>query len=613
MRLSPGRPAALLGVRTAIVTVLPLLATPLLGLPTATWMSTAGFTVALADKGGAYPARALVMGGVTLGGALAVTAAGLASSHAGAAIPLTFVWIALALMAGVYGAAAAGAGTTVSVLFVISLAYPIAPSHAWQRGAAVLAGGAWAMSLALLFWPVRVYKPARFAVARCFRALASQLTELGHLAALGRSGRLARPATPGSAGGTERFQTSLLAGHAQIRAAIESARATLLATRRGRRGESGRGARLLVLLQMADQMLAALVSLEDALDGALHAAPDERVQRELEQATAELSSLLLSIATQIEAEAQLPAASVPALALDRLREALRALDPPAPVRLEYQHALELLDALRRVGEQAARTAATLYDDRPLPLTDDALVLGADEQARSLVEPLRENFDRESSILRHALRVAVVAATAVALTRALHLGRGHWVTITVIILLQQHAPATFTKGLQRIAGTVAGGVLAALIAAWVHDERIILGLALVLAGASAAVLQLNYALYSFFLTPTFVLWPRRMGGIAAWRGCASSTRCWAERWPSPAPGRCGPRASASGSPRPWRPRCGGCASTSTTWCRPSPAARPSMHRSSPPIAATWASRSTTPTPRSRACSRSRPRTMRRSRR
>ena len=38
------------------------------------------------------------------------------------------------------------------------------------------------MGLALLFWPVRVYKPARYAVARTYRALAAHARKMAELA-----------------------------------------------------------------------------------------------------------------------------------------------------------------------------------------------------------------------------------------------------------------------------------------------------------------------------------------------------------------------------------------------------------------------------------------------
>ena len=51
VRLAPGRPALMLGVRTALATLMPLLCARFIGANAAVWASTGGFIVALADKG----------------------------------------------------------------------------------------------------------------------------------------------------------------------------------------------------------------------------------------------------------------------------------------------------------------------------------------------------------------------------------------------------------------------------------------------------------------------------------------------------------------------------------------------------------------------------------
>jgi uncharacterized membrane protein YccC len=93
---------------------------------------------------------------------------------------------------------------------------------------------------------------------------------------------------------------------------------------------------------------------------------------------------------------------------------------------------------------------------------------------------------------------------VALTAALGLKRGYWVTITAVLILQPYTGATSRRALQRVLGTIVGGALTAALAALFHDPLAILALAFVFAGVSVALLPLNYAAFSVFLTPTFVL-------------------------------------------------------------------------------------------------------------
>lgn len=486
-RIAPGRPALLLGARTALATLAPLLIAPWIGPVAATWASTGGFTVALSDKGGAYRMRALTMGLVTLGATAAVALGALGASHALPAAALMLVWATLCAFAGVFGPAAAGGGTTVAVLFAISLAVPPASGAAVvERTLAVLASGSWAMVLALLFWPVRVYKPARFAVARGFRLLAAYASELE------------RPS--GSAGAPESIER---AAHARgaIREALEQARYVLVATRRGRRGESGRGARLLSLLQIADLLFAALVQLEEVFESAVDAGLSPEARAAVRRALAASAASLRELAGRIEVEGRLPPAScaAPLAALRALTPAGDGSAPPA--RLHRAHAAALLS---RLGEQLAlayEISASLYDDAPLGAPPSAALT---DEPRSLFAIAREHLTPSSALFRHATRVGITAAVAVAVTRAFQLHRGYWVTLNVLILLQPYTPATTTKTLQRVLGTVLGGVLAALLVGHLHQRAPLIAIAAGLAGISAAVLQLNYALFSFFLTPTFVL-------------------------------------------------------------------------------------------------------------
>jgi len=481
LRFAPGRPAVALGLRCALATMGPLVIGHAL-LPRAqTWACVAGFLVSLNDKGGSYRARARAMAGVAVGGAAAAAVAALAPPAL--APPLMLAWAILCGLAGAWGPAAASAGSASAVLFAISLATPAASAAiGLERGLWVAAGGAWAMLLGLLLWPVRVYKPSRRALAHCLRLLSDHADELARLA---------------PEAGSAVWQTRVQGGHRAIREALEVAAAVLAATRRGR-GETGRGERLLVVLQTADHVFGALVALEDVVETARRAGLGSHALVETQRTVAGAAGTLRTLADRVVLEGRLP--PWPPLTWDPA--ALRAVAvAPVAQRAQLRHAAEILGRLRIALESAAETIDTLHDQRPLP---SAVVIPPPALRPPLAEPLREHLALDSVVLRHALRLGVAAGAAVALTTALGLPRGYWVTVTVIVLLQPYAPATVTKGLQRIGGTVLGGIAAALIATALRDPRAIMVVAFVLAGLSAAVLQINYGLYSLLLTPTFVL-------------------------------------------------------------------------------------------------------------
>ena len=170
-----------------------------------------------------------------------------------------------------------------------------------------------------------------------------------------------------------------------------------------------------------------------------------------------------------------------------------------------EHAALLIDRMRSYLELGFETVATMHEERAPVVTPALRCATRDRCRRASATSVRENLTFDSVLARHALRVGVTAPLAVVLSRALDLQRGYWVTLTVLIILQPYRQATFTKALQRVAGTVGGAIVAALLALdAAFDAMALLVVATLLAGISAAVLQLNYALFAFFLTPTFVL-------------------------------------------------------------------------------------------------------------
>src|ERR1700755_926735 len=71
LRVAPGRPNYAAGLRAGIATTAPLLLGAVLGNPALSFSSLAGFSIVLADKGGAYRTRALSMFWLTFGGGIA--------------------------------------------------------------------------------------------------------------------------------------------------------------------------------------------------------------------------------------------------------------------------------------------------------------------------------------------------------------------------------------------------------------------------------------------------------------------------------------------------------------------------------------------------------------
>ena len=496
--VAPVRPAYAAGFRAALATVVPLLVAQAFRLSGGTWMSLAGFSGAIADKGGAYATRAAAIAALTGFGALAIFVGAIASHQLAIAVVLTFIVALVCALGRAWGNTGATVGSSVLNMFVISLAYP-APSlaSAMGRSGYAIAGGVWAALVALVLWPVRPYRPARLAIAGTLRKLAGYVDGV---------------ATPLEAGTTG--DDALPAGSLTVRAALENARAVLAAIRRGRPGESGRGERLLVLSQTADQMFANLITLVETIEAIPPEDRDARRQEHIVTALRDVARVLRELADRVEEERQ-TGTTVVGFSGAPLRESLTTpgrdmTDGPTPspavsadAAAHYAHAASLLDRVATFANVAVANVAALDGTHLLlPVT----TLGTEEvtEPRSLLAPLRSVLAHDSLVLRHALRVAIVTAAAVLLAGALHLARGYWVTVTAVIILQPYTAVTTQRAVQRVIGTVLGGILTAGLGALFHDIRAILVLSFVFAAVSVALLPVNYTAFAVFLTPTFVL-------------------------------------------------------------------------------------------------------------
>ena len=488
--LAPVRPAYAAGMRGALAVSVPLVAGTVLGLDGGLWMSIAGFNIVLNDGGGSYRSRAVVQ--MTIAGASATLAA--AATLAGVtpvlAVPLAFVVATGAGLARVWGAAGASVGLPVLLTFLAALAFPPAEaraSEALARAGFILLGSGWGMLLTLALWPLRPDRPARHAVARCYRDLAAYVAEIGRLL-LAKEPR-----------GADR-----LAGRAaSVRRAVERTRDLLASARRGRPGESVRGAQLLQLYEIADQLFLYADAAAETLEIVERADREDADQRAFTTQLAGLASTLQLLADDVEAEKRAEPSPVAWSGTTLRRPAASDAGSTRDEEAHYADARILLDRMVRLAGRATAIAAGLEKAREVApgRSEQREDRDAAPTARTM---LRAVLAPESLLLRYSLRLGLVTAFAVALTALVRLPYGHWVTLTAIVILQPYSGVTTQRAIQRVLGTVLGGVVAAGLSGVLRGPDAILAAVALFVALCIALLPVSYAVFSVFVTPAFVL-------------------------------------------------------------------------------------------------------------
>ena len=120
--------------------------------------------------------------------------------------------------------------------------------------------------------------------------------------------------------------------------------------------------------------------------------------------------------------------------------------------------------------------------------------------------LAQRFSRWQRSLRriagwqYALRISLCLGAAVLLRSLWPAHHLHWVAITVVLLTERQVDASPVKIIQRAAGTLAGVVVAGVLAEWNAGPWAIAAAVAVLAGLRPLLRVRNYLAYTAVTTP-----------------------------------------------------------------------------------------------------------------
>ena len=504
------------GLRAALACAVLLLAHEWLGWPPLVYAALAAFLTCLCDTGGPIRQRVPTLLAFTVAGALTWGVFGvLRGAGLAVALPLAGVGIFVASFARVWGVPASAAGNLLSVVLILALDAPLPWHVALVVGGMFLAGGLWATGLTMLVWRLHPYRPARLAVAEIWRRLA------------GLSADLLSLVRQDSVSAAE-WDAHARAHRRAVREEIEYARVIVMDLVRMRGRLSRAGSQALLRLETGDQVFGALIALSDLLEAApTHARRDAAVVllRLLRPAF-----LVLSRATAADKPVR-PAR------LERALATALAATARDPVLARVAEAIA--DRLRIAAKLAAPGGALLSgaaDDETAPWWD---------RVRA---PVLANLTWDSAMLRHALRTAVVATPALAITQLWGGRFGHWLPITVVVTLQPFYAATWQRTLERVGGTVLGGLAGAALAFAAHTPGLLAALMFPLCTVAFAARQVSFGTYIACVTPIVVVLIELVEpGQSAWEvaglralfvvaGGAVAMLGWLLLWPSWEPGR-----------------------------------------------------------------------------
>lgn len=363
---------------------------------------------------------------------------GALSAHSNiAAVTVAAMWAFAAGMAVALGSTAGDIGVVTLVTLVVFAAKPLPAAEAVETGAVAIAGGLLQTLLSTFPWPIRRYEPERRIIGAIYAELArigKDPPSAGSAPPMTRQISEARdaiaPLAADHSGEAER-QVFLLVQAERIRLSLLNA-----GRLRRRLMRQGGG------LDAADRLDAILEAASTAIEGI--------GQRVLRRETVPLSAAIDRLTKEVAKFHGYSAPGDNAFYAALVRD---AQFQSVTLRSQIRSAAWAASGNTVVpqGDMISREPWRLRFDEPWRLRFDGY------RARLLA-----NLSLDSTVLRHAVRLAVCLALGDTIGRSVGLQRTYWIPMTIAIVLKPDFTGTFARGVLRIGGTMAGLVLATLL-------------------------------------------------------------------------------------------------------------------------------------------------------
>jgi uncharacterized membrane protein YccC len=447
--------------------------------------------IAQVDVRGSYPLRLSLLLAMTVILAGATWLGGMTNAN----LPLALCAVVLLmLVSGLWRHLNAEYGpslaTASALLFLIALAHPDGVALANRHFLAALAGGIWGVLVQGSLWPFRAQHPLRRTVADSWLALSDLLAAMA----------------PGER--TERNARHKLITERQalLRTALDQATATLAAAPSHDKRP--------YLRQLEDLNLAAarfstrFMAVNASLETLMERQDFEALAPSFDPVITSLTNSARTVALTVVSRqpSHLAACEV---RLKRLGNLLHALQDrvltqtgQSPDGIQMNFLLRQITSLLPGVNEALRATIERADERSafsLELFDlQTWTL------RPLASALNLQWRPDPALVRFIARSTVLQLIGVAAFELLHLERGYWLPLTMLVVLQPEYGATRMRAGQRVIGTIAGSVLASVLL-WLALPQAVLMTAMAITIAGFAFwLKRNYAIAVFFITLFVVL-------------------------------------------------------------------------------------------------------------
>ncbi|MGW7618723.1 FUSC family protein [Streptomyces antimycoticus] len=377
----------------------------------------------------------------------------LAATHTLTFVLMLAVWTLMTGMSWAVGPVSGLVSTQMVAVMLITVTLPTSTLGALGHALLVGLGGVVQAALIVLF-PVRPWGVQRDALADALAAVADYARKL-------------------------RYEP---VAHFDPKPLMEARSAAALTPRQARRRPRQlRGYRLL-----AERIRPVLASLADPVVGAPEEGPERDRVRELLAAT---GTVLDAVAHAIRhgTPVRVPSEAMSVLRMPEDGPKLSGAARRAALRL-FSLVADVVEASDEPVEEVSPEGRTVHRFRSRPGITGAVAMA--------LRAIRREARWSSPVLRHAVRLCAVDVSGYLLSTALPLGHSYWAPLTSTMVLRPDFAQTYSRGVARFLGTLAGVLVGGGVVALVHPGSYLsAGLAVVCVLAMYLLLRTGFIVTS----------------------------------------------------------------------------------------------------------------------
>ena len=391
-------------------------------------------------------------------------------------------------MFGVYGNRATSVGTAALLIMILMMDRPLDAIGAVRESGLVMVGGIWYTAISLLASQLQPYRLAQQALGQCIHEIAKLMATKANFYSVSTE--------------LEEDYRRFIAQQVVVSEKQDAVREVLFKSRRIVT-ESTRTGRFLVLIftdviDLYEQIIAMYYDYSSIRERFGKTGILDTVAQLIRRLSIELDHIGLTIQSPVHFHRTVDIN--PDLA--ELKRSIDALGDEEGSTLVLK---KVLVSLRSVSQRVTTLQNNLAKpDKSTERNDDV------EYGRFIshqvidVESFRDNLTLDSSAFRHAARVAIAMLVGYVTTQLLSYGHhSYWVLLTISVIMKPAFSLTKQRNIERISGTLVGGIIGVLILAFVPNKTVQFGfMALFMVGTYSAQ-RTNYIVMVICLTP-FVL-------------------------------------------------------------------------------------------------------------